>query len=66
MTYTPGTPRYVGSGIPAAGIPVDSSSTLVITAVSNGALASPSEKGLLLLYRDAQPDKEADAIGVSP
>ena len=66
MTYTPGTPRYVGSGIPAAGIPADNSSTLFITAVSGGALASPSEKGLLLLYRDAQPDKEADAIGVSP
>src|SRR5262249_49303878 len=32
MTYTAGTPRYVGSGIPALGVPARGSSTLTITA----------------------------------
>jgi len=66
MTYTAGTPRYVGSGIPATGVPAGGASTMTITATPGGAVASPSEKGLLLMYRDARTQRQADAITVSP
>src|SRR5262249_36207307 len=33
MTYTAGTPRYTGSGIPETGVPAGGHSTLTITAV---------------------------------
>jgi len=66
MTYTPGTPRYVGSGIPTTGVPAGGTSTLAISAVPGGATASPSEKGLLLMYRDARTQREADAISIVP
>src|SRR5262249_48362982 len=59
MTYTPGTPRYAGSGIPATGVPVGGTSTLTITAVPGGATASPSQTGLLLMYRDARTQRQA-------
>lgn len=66
MTYTAGTPRYVGSGVPGTGVPAGGSSTLTITAVPGGAAASPSQTGLLLMYRDARTQREADAIAVTP
>jgi hypothetical protein len=66
MTYTAGTPRYVGSGIPSTGVPAGGSSTLTIQAVPGGDVASPSQTGLLLMYRDARPQREADAITVTP
>jgi hypothetical protein len=66
MTYTPATPRFIGSGVPATGVPAGGSSNLTIFALPGGAVASPSQQGLLLLYRDAQPDQEADAIAVTP
>jgi len=64
-TYTAGTPRYFGTGIPATGVPAGGSSTLTINAISGGDVASPSQSGLLLMYRDARQN-EADAIAVSP
>lgn len=66
MTYTLGTPRYFGAGVPATGVPAGGSSTLAISAVSGGATASPSQTGLLLMYRDARTQREADPITVSP
>ena len=66
MTYTAGTPRYTGSGIPASGVPAGGSSTLTIQAVPGGDVASPSQTGLLLMYRDARTQREADAITVTP
>jgi subtilisin family serine protease len=66
MTYTLGTPRYFGSGIPAAGVPAGGSSSLSISAVPGGDVASPSQTGLLLMYRDARTQREADAVTVSP
>jgi subtilisin family serine protease len=65
-TYTAGTPRYIGTGIPASGVPAGGSSTLTIQAVAGGAAASPSQLGLLLMYRDALQQREADAIFVTP
>ncbi len=73
MTYTASTPKFVGTGIPAAGVPAGGSSTLAIHSVSGGDSASPSQTGLLLLYRDAKSggnqalsEGEADAISVTP
>jgi hypothetical protein len=66
MTYTAGAPRYVGTGIPAAGVPAGGSSTLTIQAITGGDIASPSQLGLLLMYRDARQQREADAIFVTP
>jgi len=66
MTYTPGVPRFAGSGIPATGVPAGSSSTLTIQAVPGGDAASPSQTGILLMYRDAKSKNEADTITVSP
>jgi subtilisin family serine protease len=66
MTYTASMPRYVGSGIPGTGVPAGGSSTLTITAVPGGDVASPSQSGLLLMYRDAKIQRQADAIKVHP
>jgi hypothetical protein len=62
MTYTLGTPRYVGSGVPAAGVPAGGSSTLTINAVPGGDVASPSQTGLLLMLRDSKTQQEASPI----
>ncbi|HZF30241.1 MAG TPA: S8 family serine peptidase [Gammaproteobacteria bacterium] len=64
ITYTAGVPRFVASGVPASGVPVQGSSTLNIQEVAGGASASPSQTGILLMYRDGRQDQEADAIRV--
>lgn len=66
MTYTAGVPRFVGSGIPGTGVPAGGSSTMTIQSVPGGDTASPSQTGLLLLYRDGKPKAEADTITVIP
>ena len=57
-------PRFVASGVPAAGVPVGGTSTLTIQEVPGGDAASPSQTGLLLLYRDGLRKKEASVIHV--
>ncbi len=46
-------------------VPAGGSSTLTINSVSGGATASPSQTGLLLLYRDGLSDHERDLIIVT-
>jgi len=65
MVFTPGLPKFFGSGLPAAGIPARQSSVLTIQEVKGGDDASPSQSGILLLYRDAPTGEEAEAIQVS-
>lgn len=67
MTFTPDTPRYTGTvtGNDYFEIPAGSSSSLLIEAVPGGDAASPSQMGLLLMYRDGRPDFEADMIYVT-
>jgi len=62
MTATLDTPRFVGSGIPATGVPAGGSSTLTINAIPGGDVASPSQSGLLLMYRDSKGQQEASPI----
>ena len=62
MTYTLGTPRFFGSGVPATGVPAGGSSTLTINAIPGGDVASPSQRGLLLMLRDSKTEQEASSI----
>jgi minor extracellular serine protease Vpr len=64
MTYTLALPRFVASGVPAAGVPAGGTSTLTIAEQAGGDEASPSQAGFLLLYRDALRKKEASIIRV--
>jgi len=66
MTFTPSTPRFAASGVPQTGVPAGGSSTLTIQAVAGGSTASPSQTGLLLMYRDGRVNTEADVIEVEP
>jgi hypothetical protein len=64
MTYTLAAPRFVAAGVPGAGVPVGGTSTLIIQELAGGDVASPSQIGLLLLYRDGLSKKEASVIQV--
>ena len=65
MKYTLDKPRYAPSNFVPV-VPVGGSTALGISSVPGGAAASPSQSGLLLLYRDAKKGHEADTIAVSP
>lgn len=65
MTYTGGVPRYYPDNYSPV-VPQGGSITLNITSLSGGDTASPSQLGLLLMYRDARQQREADAIFVTP
>lgn len=60
MTFTLGTPRFTAAGL---SVPAGGRATLTVSEVPGGASASPSQKGLLLMYRDAT-SREAQAISV--
>ncbi|MEP7246545.1 MAG: S8 family serine peptidase [Gammaproteobacteria bacterium] len=62
MVFTPGKPKYVTSDPPEDGVPPFSLRFLSVDDVAGGAEASPSQSGLLLLYRDAR--QEAQTISV--
>jgi hypothetical protein len=64
MTYTLSQPRFIASGVPAAGVPVGGTVTLTIDEQPGGHTASPSQTGFLLLYRDGLKNKEAAIITV--
>jgi len=65
MTYTAGAPRYYPDNYTPV-VPMGGSTTLNIFALPGGDTASPSQQGLLLMYRDARQQREADAIFVTP
>jgi hypothetical protein len=64
MTYTLSQPRFIASGVPAAGVPVGGTVTLTIDEQPGGHTASPSQSGFLLLYRDGLKNKEAAIVTV--
>lgn len=65
MTYTAGTPRYYPDSYTPV-VPTGGSAALGVFALAGGDVASPSQSGLLLMYRDARQQHEADAIVVTP
>lgn len=66
MTYTGSLPRFVASTGPTITVPVGGNVAFTAQAVAGGDLASPSQTGLLLLYRDGRTNAEADTIIVKP
>jgi subtilisin family serine protease len=62
MTITVGQPRFATD--PTVEVPAFRSAELTITAVDGGADASPSQTGVLLLWRDGLVGKEAATIRV--
>jgi hypothetical protein len=65
MTYTAGTPRYYADNI-APVVPMGGGTTLNISASPGGDNASPSQIGLLFMYRDARQQREADTLIIRP
>ena len=65
MTVTLGTPRFSPAAA-AATVPINGTVNLPFTRIPAGDAASPSQTGLLLLYRDAKPGAEAQAITITP
>ncbi len=72
MTVTLGTPQF-GTSLVSGAVAAGTQASLGIVAVPGGEAASPSQKGLLLMYRDAEGKTrkdagryEAQAIEVSP
>ena len=63
MTYTLGTPRYSSTSVTLA---PGASTNLAVTAAPGGALASPSQTGLLLLYTNGKKGRESDVITIQP
>lgn len=65
IVYTPGLPRFFAAAPAGGAVPADGEAVLEIEAIEGGDAASPSQAGLLLMYRDALAGQEAEAIGVS-
>lgn len=59
MSYTLGTPKFAPSTF-ASSVPASGSATLGVSSVPGGDLASPSQTGLLLMYRDAEGSTKKD------
>lgn len=66
MSYKLDAPAFFATEVPALGVPVNSSSIITVNKNTPGLIESPSQTGLLLMYRDAKSGREADAITVIP
>jgi len=67
MTFTLSTPRFDnGGGFGSLAVPVGASGPIPVFKVAGGDAASPSQSGILLMYRDAKPGFESDAVTVTP
>ena len=65
-TYKLDSPAYFAVGVPPTGVPAGGASTITVVKNAAGLLDSPSQTGLLLMYRDAKSKQEADLITVTP
>jgi hypothetical protein len=63
MVFTPATPKFTTSFVQGAVDPW-SSRTIIVDDVPTGATASPSQSGLLLMYRDARTEAETVYVSV--
>jgi hypothetical protein len=64
MTHQLSAPKFVAAGT-TLGVPVGVSGALPVTAPAGGAAASPSQQGLLLMWRDGLPGREASLVNVN-
>jgi subtilisin family serine protease len=58
MEFTPAVPRFISRSLQTGSVGPLSSASIVVDAVDGGATASPSQTGLLLMYRDAKLEAE--------
>ncbi|MGE5347067.1 MAG: S8 family serine peptidase, partial [Acidithiobacillales bacterium] len=68
MTFTPGTPRFAtdgGTGLASFFVLKGTSGSFPVTTVAGGDTASPSQSGILLMYRDAKKGWGADPVTVT-
>jgi len=65
MTHTLGAPRFTASPETFA-VPAGGQAVIEVASPVGGAAASPSQQGLLLMYRDQRDDREADAVALTP
>lgn len=61
IVFTPGLPKYTTDSDTLV-VPMKSFTRLAISAVAGGSEASPSQTGLLFMYRDALADRETDTL----
>ncbi len=69
MTFTPGTPRFAtdgGTGLASFIVPMGTKGSIPVAKVSGGDTASPSQSGILFMYRDAKTGWGADLVTVKP
>jgi minor extracellular serine protease Vpr len=59
MTFTPAVPKFTTRGLQTGSLPPFSKGVITVRDVEGGAAASPSQTGLLLMYRDAPLEAEA-------
>lgn len=64
MTYQLSAPKFSAAAT-GFGVPAGVSAPLGITAPAGGAAASPSQSGLLLMWRDGMPGREASIVNVN-
>jgi minor extracellular serine protease Vpr len=64
MTFTPNLPRYFASGVPASIPGNGGTANLTVNEVAGGAAASPSQTGVLFLYRSQREGREAQVVRV--
>jgi hypothetical protein len=64
LTYQLSAPKFVAAGT-TLGVPVGVSGALPVSAPVGGAAASPSQQGLLLMWRDGLPGREASLVNVN-
>ena len=62
MSYTLNTPAFAVDAGNSFVVPAGAKGGLSVSAIPGGTTASPSQTGLLLLYRDSKPQAEADVI----
>ena len=64
-TYTMGQPRFaVDNLLPV--VPAEGEALLTVTRTAGGDAASPSQIGLLLMYRQAPVERESDSVLIMP
>lgn len=66
MRHTPGTPRFSSVAGTSLLVPSGFNGTLAVAVDPAGAVASPSQTGLLLLHGQAKGGREADVVLISP
>jgi subtilisin family serine protease len=65
MVFTPGTPKFT-TAVQDGSLAPYSGGSITVDDVEGGADASPSQSGLLLLYRDAKIEAETISVKVKP